>query len=93
VESLYGYGLKRSILHHGYGVSLFSKEPKQGRLQLGLPISDKKNYSPEDGINGTIGLFRRVSGCSAEQKTLGIPFRTIPWKRKMLGIPLRVKKK
>ncbi len=31
-------------------------------------------------------MFRRNSGCSAEQKTLGIPFRTIPQKRKMLGI-------
>jgi hypothetical protein len=31
-------------------------------------------------------LFRRDSGCSAEQKTIGIPFRTIPWERKMLGI-------
>ncbi len=45
-----------------------------------------KNYSAEDGLDGTIGLFRRNSGCSAEQKTLGIPFRTIPWKRKMLEI-------
>ncbi len=33
-----------------------------------------------------IGLFRRISGCSAEQIILGNPFRTIPWKRKMLGI-------
>jgi hypothetical protein len=34
-----------------------------------------------------MGLFRRNSGCSAERKTLRIPFRTIPRKRKMLGIP------
>jgi hypothetical protein len=46
----------------------------------------QKNYSAEDGIDGTIGLFRRNSGCSAEQKTLGIPFRTVPQKRRMLGI-------
>jgi hypothetical protein len=46
----------------------------------------QKNYSAEDGIDGTIGLFRRNSGCSAEQKILGIPFRTIPLRRKMLGI-------
>jgi hypothetical protein len=39
----------------------------------------QKNYSAEDGIGRTIGLFRRNSGCSAERKTLGIPFRTIPW--------------
>jgi hypothetical protein len=29
---------------------------------------------------------------SAEQKTLGIPFRTVPQRRKMLGIPFRRKK-
>ncbi len=46
----------------------------------------QKNYSAEDGIDGTIGLFRRNSGCSAEQKILGIPFRTVPQRRKMLGI-------
>jgi hypothetical protein len=49
----------------------------------------QKNYSAEVGIGGTIGLFRRNSGCSAECKILGIPFRTIPKKRKMLGIPYR----
>jgi hypothetical protein len=38
------------------------------------------------GIDRTIGLFWGNSGCSAEQKTLGILIRTIPWKRKMLGI-------
>jgi hypothetical protein len=48
-----------------------------------------KNYSAQDGIGGTIGFFRRNSGCSAELKILGIPFRTIPKKRKMLGIPYR----
>ncbi len=42
----------------------------------------QKNYSAEDGIDGTIGLFRRNSGCSAEQKTLGIPLRIIPQRRK-----------
>jgi hypothetical protein len=45
-----------------------------------------KNYSAEDGIDGTITLFRQNSGRSSEQKTLGIPFRTIPQRRKMLGI-------
>jgi hypothetical protein len=52
--------------------------------RVGLAISE--NYSAEDGIDGTIGLFRRNSGCSAEEKTLGIPFRTFPWRRKMLEI-------
>jgi hypothetical protein len=46
----------------------------------------QKNYSAEDGIDGTIGLFRRNSSCSAEQKILGIPVRTVPQRRKMLGI-------
>ncbi len=41
-----------------------------------------KNYSVEVGIDGTIGLFQRNSGCSMEQKTLGIPFRTIPGREK-----------
>jgi len=47
-----------------------------------LAITDKKNYSAEDGIDGTIDLFRRNSGYSTEQKFRGIPFRTIPRKRK-----------
>jgi hypothetical protein len=47
----------------------------------------QKNYSAEDEIDGTIGLFRRNSGCSAEQKTLGISIQTIPQRRQMLGIP------
>jgi hypothetical protein len=46
----------------------------------------QKNYSAEDGIDGTIGLFRRNSGCSAEQKILVIPFRTVQQRRKMPGI-------
>jgi hypothetical protein len=46
----------------------------------------RKNYSAEDGIDGTIGLFRRNSGYSAEQKIIGIPVRTVPQRRKMLGI-------
>jgi len=37
-------------------------------------------------MDGTICSFRRNSGCSAERKTLGIPFRTIPWRKKMHGI-------
>jgi hypothetical protein len=46
----------------------------------------QKNYSAEDGIDGKISVFRWNSGCSAEQKTLGIPFQTIPQRRKMFGI-------
>jgi hypothetical protein len=43
----------------------------------------------EDGIDGTIDLFRRNAGCSAEQKTLEIPFQIIPERRKKLGILYR----
>ncbi len=57
-------------------------------MEIGLGISDKKNNSTEDGIDGTNDHFQRNSGCSAEQKPLGIPFRTLPLKRKQLGIPL-----
>jgi len=49
----------------------------------------QKNNSAEDGIDGTNGYIRRNSGCSAEQKILRIPFRTLPRKRKRLGIPFR----
>jgi hypothetical protein len=52
----------------------------------------QKNYSAEDGIDGTISLFRRNSGCSAEQKILGIPFRTVPQRRHMLEILYHGKK-
>ncbi len=61
-----------------------SRNRAWGRARVGN--FRQKNYSAEDGIGGTVGLFRRNSGCSAERKTLGIPFRTIPRKRKMLGI-------
>jgi hypothetical protein len=49
-----------------------------------LAISDKKN-SADDGID----LFRRNSGCSAEQKTLGLLFQTFLQRREMLGILYR----
>jgi hypothetical protein len=54
---------------------------------LGLAISDKN--SAEDGIERTIDLFRRNSGCSAEQKTLGLLFQTFLQRREMLGILYR----
>jgi hypothetical protein len=49
----------------------------------------QKNYSAEDGTNGTdgtIGFFRQNSVCSAAQKTLGILFQTVLQRKKMLGI-------
>jgi hypothetical protein len=46
----------------------------------------QRNYSLEDGIDETIGLFQRNSGCSVEQKTLKIPFRTFSQRRRMLAI-------
>jgi hypothetical protein len=47
----------------------------------------QKNNSAEDGMDGTNGFFQQNSGFSVEQKALGIPFRTLPRKRKQLGIP------
>jgi hypothetical protein len=49
----------------------------------------QKNNSAEDGIDGTNGYFRRNSGCSAEQNFSEFLFRTLPRKRKHLGIPFR----
>jgi hypothetical protein len=37
-------------------------------FRVGLAISDKKNYSAEDGMDGTIGSFRRNSGCSENSR-------------------------
>jgi hypothetical protein len=68
-----------SIKKNTYSVGIWRTGP-------GLAISDKKNYSMEDGINRTSGLFPRNSGCSPKQKILGIPFQTIPQRRKMLRI-------
>jgi hypothetical protein len=48
-----------------------------------------RDHSPSEGIDETKGYFRRNSDCSTDQKTLGIPFRTIPRRRKILGIPNR----
>jgi hypothetical protein len=71
-------------------VRIVTKPPKVGP-QLIFSISlvtmhrvgnfRQKNNSVEDGIDGTHGYFRLNSGCSAEQKTLGIPFRTLLRKR------------
>ncbi len=47
-------------------------------------IEEKKLFS-EDRIDGTNGYFRWNSACSGEQKTHGIPFRTLP-RRKQLEI-------
>ncbi len=46
----------------------------------------QKNSFAEGGIDITNCLFRRNSSCSAEQKILGIPFRTVPQRRKILEI-------
>jgi hypothetical protein len=35
----------------------------------------RKNYSAEHGTDGNFDVFRRNSGCFAEQKTLGVSFR------------------
>jgi hypothetical protein len=41
----------------------------------------------EDRIDGTTGLSGGIPAVPAEQKTLRTLFRTVPQKRKMLGIP------
>jgi hypothetical protein len=58
----------------------FSWDPKRGRLWACSRAGyfRQKNYSTEDGMDGTIGLFQWNSGCSAEQKTLEIPFEPFP---------------
>jgi hypothetical protein len=57
----------------------FAGESLSIDLWLAIRVDNfrQKNYSAEDGIDGTIGFFRPNSSCSAGQKTLGIPFRTI----------------
>jgi hypothetical protein len=54
---------------------------------VGLAISDKKKLFP-GRLNRRNNWFvpAENSGCSAEKKILGIPSRTIPQRRKMLGI-------
>ncbi len=49
----------------------------------------QNNCSVEAEIDETNDYFRQNSGYSAEQKILGVLFRTIPRERKMLGIPYR----
>jgi hypothetical protein len=34
-------------------------------------------------------IFKGILAVSAEQKTFGIPYQTLPWKRKQLRIPFR----
>jgi hypothetical protein len=52
----------------------YGADPTVGAFQVGLGISDKKNNSAEDGIDGTNGYFRWNSGSSAEQKIFEILF-------------------
>ncbi len=49
----------------------------------------QKNYSAKFGTSRKERQFRRNSASFAEEKNLGIPFRTISRKRKTLGIPFR----
>jgi hypothetical protein len=34
-------------------------------------------------------IFKGILAVSAEQETFGIPYQTLPWKRKQLRIPFR----
>jgi len=53
-------------------------------MKVGLEISEEKKLFRGSRIEGTIGLFRRNSGYSAEEKFRRIPYRTISRKRKCL---------
>ncbi len=54
------------------------KEKESGEMdEFRVGNFRQKSISTEDGIYGTNGYFRWNSGCSVEQKTLGIPFRTL----------------
>jgi hypothetical protein len=65
-----------SILAKVYIHFSLKRRPQSMAIQVGLAISDK-NYFAKDGIDGTIGLFRRNASCSAEQKHSrnSVPFR------------------
>jgi hypothetical protein len=54
------------------------------RLPTGVAIFRQKNYSVEYETRRNRQEFRRNSVCFAEEKNLGIPFRTIFWKRKTI---------
>jgi hypothetical protein len=56
---------------------------------VGMPFSEKKNYSTEHGTDGNCGTFRRNSVCFSERKMLGIQFRDIP--PKIFGISRKIK--
>ncbi len=71
----------------------FHSEPPNGLLETRGGNFRQKNNSEEDRRDGTNGYFRRNSDCSAEEKIHGIPFRTLPQKRKQLGIPFHGPKK
>ncbi len=49
-----------------------------------IAIFRQKNYSAEYETRRNRREFRRNSVCFAEEKNLGIPFRTISWKRKTI---------
>jgi hypothetical protein len=49
-----------------------------------VAIFRKKNYSAEYETRRNRREFRRNSVCFAKEKNLGIPFRTISWKRKTI---------
>ncbi len=75
-----GLELAYSFANGKHGTPSLTNE-KQGnfdQIHVGLGISDKKNNSAEDGIDGTNGYFRRNSGCSAEQKIS--EFRSEPFR-------------
>jgi hypothetical protein len=59
----------------------------EGGGWVGMGIIDKKQFLGRQNRRNK-WLFPMDFGCSAEQKTIGIPFRTLP-RRKQLEIPFR----
>jgi hypothetical protein len=70
---------------------IFSTIPSHPQTHgVGLGISDKKIIPRKTELTEhMVFSIEFFSGCSAEQKILGISFRTLPRKRKQLGIPFR----
>jgi hypothetical protein len=63
------------------------RNPGSPGLRSRVAIFRQKNYSAKIGTSRNRRQFRRNPASFAEEKNLGIPFRTIARKRKTLGIP------
>ncbi len=79
---------KRQIFSFGnLSVKLWScdgRHKENMHVPARVAIFRQKNYSAEYETRRNRREFRRNSVCFAEEKNLGIPFRTISWKRKTI---------